>query len=120
MESRDWSSDVCSSDLSLAISHDVTVTREREVVVVEVEDQPGVLADLTRKIGKAGVNIDLVYVATSGGPGTTTTVPSWLVYQNAFSTGKVGLAAAVAVVLTVIIFVVAFAITRLVDRDPSR
>jgi hypothetical protein len=49
---------------SLAISHDVTVTREREVVVVDVEDQPGVLADLTRRIAKAGVNIDLVYVAT--------------------------------------------------------
>ena len=49
---------------SLAISHDVTVTREREVVVVDVEDRPGVLADLTRRISKAGVNIDLVYVAT--------------------------------------------------------
>ena len=42
----------------------VGVTREREVVVVEVEDRPGVLADLTRKIAKAGVNLDLVYVAT--------------------------------------------------------
>ena len=49
---------------SLAISHGVTVTREREVVVVEVEDRPGVLADLTRKIAAAGVNLDLVYVAT--------------------------------------------------------
>ncbi len=48
---------------SLAISH-VAVTREREVVVVDVEDRPGVLADLTRKIAKAGVNLDLVYVAT--------------------------------------------------------
>jgi hypothetical protein len=47
----------------LSISH-VAVTREREVVVVEVHDQPGVLADLTRKIAKAGVNLDLVYVAT--------------------------------------------------------
>jgi hypothetical protein len=47
----------------LAISH-VGVTREREVVVVDVEDRPGVLADLTRKIAKAGVNLDLVYVAT--------------------------------------------------------
>jgi len=47
----------------LAISH-VAVTREREVVVVEVEDRPGVLADLTRMIAKAGVNLDLVYVAT--------------------------------------------------------
>lgn len=49
---------------ALAISHDVTVTREREVVVVEVDDRPGVLADLTRKIAKAGVDLDLVYVAT--------------------------------------------------------
>ena len=48
---------------ALAISH-LGVSREREVVVVEVEDRPGVLADLTRKVAKAGVNLDLVYVAT--------------------------------------------------------
>jgi hypothetical protein len=48
---------------ALATSH-VGITREREVVVVDVEDRPGVLADLTRKIAKAGVNLDLVYVAT--------------------------------------------------------
>src|ERR1700730_12964668 len=48
---------------SLAISH-LAITREREVVVVDVEDRPGVLADLTRRIAAAGVNLDLVYVAT--------------------------------------------------------
>jgi hypothetical protein len=48
---------------ALAISH-VAVAREREVVVVDVEDRPGVLADLARKIARAGVNLDLVYVAT--------------------------------------------------------
>jgi hypothetical protein len=48
---------------ALAITN-VAVTREREVVVVEVEDGPGVLADLTRKVARAGVNLDLVYVAT--------------------------------------------------------
>jgi hypothetical protein len=48
---------------SLAISH-LAVTREREVVVIDVEDRPGVLADLTRKVARAGVNLDLVYVAT--------------------------------------------------------
>jgi hypothetical protein len=48
---------------SLAISH-VAVSREREVVVIDVEDRPGVLADLTRRIARAGVNLDLVYVAT--------------------------------------------------------
>lgn len=47
----------------LAISH-LAVTREREVVVVDVDDSPGVLADLARKIARAGVNVDLVYVAT--------------------------------------------------------
>ena len=47
----------------LAISH-VPVTREREVVVVDVEDRPGVLADLARRVARAGVNIDLLYVAT--------------------------------------------------------
>jgi hypothetical protein len=48
---------------ALAISQ-VAVSREREVVVVEVEDRPGVLADLTRKVAQAGVDLDLVYVAT--------------------------------------------------------
>ena len=48
---------------ALAISQ-LAVSREREVVVVEVEDRPGVLADLTRKIARAEVNLDLVYVAT--------------------------------------------------------
>ncbi len=57
---------------ALALSH-VGVSREREVVVVEVEDRPGVLADLTRKVSQAGVDLDLVYVATRdrlvfGGP----------------------------------------------------
>jgi hypothetical protein len=47
----------------LSISH-VAVTREREVVVVDVQDRPGVLADLARKIARAGVNLDLIYVAT--------------------------------------------------------
>ena len=42
----------------------LAVTREREVVVIDVEDRPGVLADLTRKVAKAGIDLDLVYVAT--------------------------------------------------------
>ena len=48
---------------SLAITH-LAITREREVVVIDVEDRPGVLADLTRKVARAGVDLDLVYVAT--------------------------------------------------------
>jgi hypothetical protein len=48
---------------ALAISS-VAVTGEREVVVVDAQDRPGELADLARKVAEAGVNIDLVYVAT--------------------------------------------------------
>ena len=48
---------------ALAISN-LAVTREREVVVIEAQDRPGELADLARKVAKAGINIDLVYVAT--------------------------------------------------------
>lgn len=49
---------------ALAVVHSVSITREREVVVVQAEDRPGELADLTGKIAAAGVNLDLVYVAT--------------------------------------------------------
>ncbi|MDO8363711.1 MAG: ACT domain-containing protein [Actinomycetota bacterium] len=49
---------------ALAVTHASVATREHEVVVVEVEDNPGVLADLTRKIAEAGINIDTIYVAT--------------------------------------------------------
>ena len=48
---------------ALALSH-LAPSREREVVVLEVEDRPGVLADLTRKVARAGIDLDLLYVAT--------------------------------------------------------
>jgi raffinose/stachyose/melibiose transport system permease protein len=95
--------------------------RVREFFAVTLPGLRGELAvALTLTTIMALRTFDLIYVATQGGPGTSTTVPSVLVYQNAFVNGRVGLAAAVAVVLTALIFVVAFAITRLVDRDPSR
>jgi hypothetical protein len=42
----------------------LSVMDEREVVVVDAEDRPGVLADLARRVADAGVNLNLVYVAT--------------------------------------------------------
>jgi hypothetical protein len=48
---------------ALANTH-LGISREREVVVVEVDDRPGVLADLARRIALAGVNLDLLYIAT--------------------------------------------------------
>lgn len=49
---------------AIAVVHSVSISREREVVVVQAHDRPGELAEFAGAIGAAGVNIDLVYVAT--------------------------------------------------------
>jgi hypothetical protein len=49
---------------ALAVVHSVSITREREVVVVQCHDRPGELADLTGRAAAAGINLDLVYIAT--------------------------------------------------------
>ena len=42
----------------------IEVVSEQEVAVVDVEDTPGVLGEVTRRLGDAGVNITLAYLAT--------------------------------------------------------
>ncbi len=74
---------------------------------------------LTLTVIAALRNFDLVYVMTSGGPGSSTTVPSYEVYRRAFEIGEVGSAAAVAVSLTVMIFVLTLGITRVAERGTS-
>lgn len=59
---------------------------------------------------------DLVYVMTSGGPGTATSVPAFQVYSRAFLTNQVGSAAAIGITLMLIVFAVTFGITRLMER----
>ena len=51
-------------------------------------------------------NFDLIWNTTRGGPGTSTTVPSLFVYQDAFQNRALGQASALAVVLTVVILLV--------------
>lgn len=41
------------------------VTDERDVLVVDVEDRPGTMGQVARKIADAGVNIELAYLATN-------------------------------------------------------
>ncbi len=41
------------------------VRDERQVLILKVEDRPGVFGDVTRRLAKAGVNIDLIYLATN-------------------------------------------------------
>ncbi len=40
------------------------VTGEQDVLVLDIEDKPGALGKLTRKIADAGVNLNAVYLAT--------------------------------------------------------
>jgi len=64
-------------------------------------------------------NFDLVYITTQGGPGNSTSVPAFQVYNRAFQLGQIGSAAAVGFTLACVIFVLAFAITRIADREQS-
>ena len=59
---------------------------------------------------------DLVYVTTGGGPGTATTVPSYEVYNRAFNLKEVGSASAVAIVLTVLVFAINVAVSRIGEQ----
>ena len=43
----------------------IHIALEQEVAVVPVEDRPGVLGDVSRRLGDAGVNVTLAYLATS-------------------------------------------------------
>ena len=75
-----------------------------------------VLVSLTLTIVAALKTFDLVYVTTSGGPGTSTTVPAYEVYNQAFRLGRVGTASSLAVVLTAVIFVINLTINLLGER----
>jgi ABC-type sugar transport system permease subunit len=62
-------------------------------------------------------SFDVVYVTTNGSPGNTTTVPGLLVYRLAFTDGKVGLASALAICLTLLILAVVLIINTLLASD---
>ncbi|MCB2177987.1 MAG: sugar ABC transporter permease [Actinomycetales bacterium] len=71
---------------------------------------------LTLTVVAALKTFDLIYMTTRGGPGTSTTVPSYQVYYQAFQLGQVGTASAIGVALTILIFGVNLVINRISDR----
>ncbi|MDA8292197.1 MAG: sugar ABC transporter permease [Actinomycetota bacterium] len=58
----------------------------------------------------------LVYTATGGGPGTSTVIPGILILRDAFDLGQVGTAAALALTLAALVFIVTFGIRALLER----
>ena len=55
---------------------------------------------------------DLVYTTTRGGPGESTMVTGFLIYRAAFTTNRIGYAAAIATILTLIILIISLFIRR--------
>ncbi|HMD87995.1 MAG TPA: ACT domain-containing protein [Anaerolineaceae bacterium] len=49
---------------ALEVNH-IQVSEEQDVMVVEVEDRPGNLGNIARRLAAAAVNIHLAYLATS-------------------------------------------------------
>ncbi|MFJ6651110.1 carbohydrate ABC transporter permease [Streptomyces sp. NPDC091290] len=88
----------------------------REFVTVTL---PGLRAEIAVALTLTMVaglrNFDLIYMTTSGGPGNATSVPAFEVYRRAFETGEVGSASAMGITLTVVIFSLTIAVTRLVE-----
>jgi hypothetical protein len=41
------------------------IAQEREVLTVDMEDRPGTLGEVARRVADAGVNIDMVYMGTN-------------------------------------------------------
>lgn len=61
---------------------------------------------------------DLVYVLTPlGGPAESTSVPAYEIYHRAFQNGQVGSAAAIGVAVTLLVFVISVAITRIAGSE---
>ena len=60
---------------------------------------------------------DVVFQMTKGGPGYYTYVMSYYLYQTAFASNKIGMGCAIAVLLTIIVFVVSRVFQRLRRED---
>jgi raffinose/stachyose/melibiose transport system permease protein len=90
----------------------------REFLVVTV---PGLRREIVFAIVLTLISalrtFDITYVLTQGGPGLSTSVPSYEVYRQAFQVGAVGRAAAFGVALTVIIMLIVIPISRLGSRE---
>ena len=75
----------------------------RYITLPGLRQEIGVCITLT--VIAALASFDIVYIATQGGPGITTTVPGLEIYRLAFAHRQVGLASALAIVLMVLVLI---------------
>lgn len=89
----------------------------REFFAVTLPSIRGEIAvALTLTVIAALKTFDLVYMTTKGGPGGTTTVPSYEVYRQAFQYKEIGIASAIGVTLTLVIFAINLGINQIAER----
>lgn len=81
------------------------------ITVPQLRGEIGVAATVT--VIAALASFDIIYVMTAGGPGTSTMVPGVEIYRLAFSYNKVGLASALSIALSVIVYGVVIIINLL-------
>lgn len=93
----------------------------REFFAVTLPSVRGEIATaLVLTIIAALKTFDLVYMTTRGGPGAATTVPSFEVFNRAFNYKQLGSASAVAVVLTILVFVINVFVSRIGEERGGR
>ncbi len=78
--------------------------------------RPQIAVAMTLTVVAGLKSFDLIFVATRGGPGTSTTVPGFEVYHRAFDLNQVGSACAVGILLTIVILIATTLIQRI---DPG-
>ena len=79
---------------------------------------PTILVVLVLRTSFAFMVFDEIFAITGGGPGNATWTAAWYVYRTTFQPPfEIGVGAAAAYVLALIIFVVAFVYVRLLYRD---
>ena len=61
-----------------------------------------------------------IYALTSGGPGTSTMVPSYYSYSQFFQTEQVGYGATISTALTVLIVIITFFFIKAQNRAERR
>jgi len=91
--------------------------RFRELLSVTIPGVKGQIAIATTiSIVTALRYFDIVFVTTRGGPGTSTFVPGYLLYQRAFVSGDFGSSFAIGVILFLLVVGVVVVVNRLVTR----
>ncbi|MEV4776765.1 sugar ABC transporter permease [Microbacterium sp. LTA6] len=88
------------------------ITEFFTVTLPQLRGEIAVAATLT--VISALASFDVVYIMTRGGPGTQTMVPGVEIYNQAFTNGRVGQASALAIVLSLLVYLVVILINGLV------